>query len=40
MSEILAGLGIIVSFGIIFYLIAKKIDIFNSDHNDEDFSCH
>ncbi len=40
MSELLAGFGIIVSFGIIFYLLARKLDIFNSDHSDEDFSCH
>ena len=40
MSELLAGFGIIVSFGIIFNLLARKLDIFNSDHSDEDFSCH
>lgn len=40
MSELLAGFGIIVSFGIIFYFLARKLDIFNSDHSDEDFSCH
>lgn len=40
MSELIAGLALLAAGGFVFFLLAKKIDILNSDHEDEDFSCH
>jgi len=40
--EILAGLLLIIIVSVVFYLIAKKLNLseINKDNDSDDFSCH
>lgn len=40
MEEILSGIILMTVVGYLFYIIAKKLNISEENHDDDDFSCH